>query len=325
VDETDHPDPCLAQQIDLMTLQQIVFLTATFGFVTSLTWLALSIASGARRQRRLSRLTKQDSLKAARGRWREHILALVRPFAKFAAPKEDSEDSPLRLKFLRAGYRSDSAATVYLALKSIAVVMLPTVFFVFGPDGLRPLQTAFWSIILAAAGYYLPDFVLRQKTLRRQRELLNNFPDAVDLLTVCVEAGLGLDAALSRVTDEIKHKCAVLADELHLVNLELRAGGTRQQALRNLARRTGLEELNALVAMLVQAERFGTSIADSLRIYSSELRAKRRVKAEEAAAKIALKLLFPLMFCLFPALMLVLMGPGIINIHRHLLPTMGGG
>jgi tight adherence protein C len=308
-----------------MMLQQIIFLVATFGFVTSLSWLALSIVSDTRRKRRLSGLTRQDASKAASRKWREHLLALVRPFARLAAPKEDSEDAPLRLKFLRAGYRSDSATTVYLAMKSIGVVMLPTLFLVFGPDGLRPLQTAFWAVILAAAGYYVPDFVLRQKTVRRQRELLNNFPDAVDLLTVCVEAGLGLDAALSRVTDEIKHKCPVLADELHLVNLELRAGGTRQQALRNLARRTGLDELNALVAMLVQAERFGTSIADSLRVYASELRAKRRVKAEEAAAKIALKLLFPLMFCLFPALMLVIMGPGIINIHRHLLPTMGGG
>jgi tight adherence protein C len=307
-----------------MTLQQIVFLTATFGFVTSLTWLALSIASDGRRKRRLSRLTRQDTLKASDTKWRERILALVRPFAKLSAPKEDWETSPLRLKFLRAGYRSDSAATVYLGVKSIAVVLLPMLFVVFGPGGLRPLQSAFCAILLAAVGYYLPNFVVRHKTVQRQRELLNNFPDAVDLLTVCVEAGLGLDAALSRVTDEIKHKSPVLANELHLVNLELRAGGTRQQALRNLARRTGLDELNALVAMLVQAEKFGTSIADSLRVYSSELRAKRRVKAEEAAAKIALKLLFPLMFCLFPALMLVIMGPGIINIHRHLLPTMGG-
>jgi tight adherence protein C len=179
-------------------------------------------------------------------------------------------------------------------------------------------------VVLAAAGYYIPDFVLKQKTLRRQRELLNNFPDAVDLLTVCVEAGLGLDAALSRVTEELRHKCPVLADELHLANLELRAGGTRQQALRNLALRTGLEELNAFVAMLVQAERFGTSIADSLRVYASELRNKRRVKAEEAAAKIAVKLLFPLIFFLFPGLMMVIMGPGMIGIYRHLLPAMGG-
>jgi tight adherence protein C len=164
--------------------------------------------------------------------------------------------------------------------------------------------------------------VLRQKTAARQRELLNHFPDAIDLLMVCVEAGLGLDAALARVTDELKIKWPTLADELRLVNLELRAGGTRQQALRNLALRTGLEELNTLVAMLVQAERFGTSIGDSLRIYSSELRARRRARAEEAAAKIATKLLFPLIFCLFPALMFVLIGPGAIGIYRHII--LGG-
>jgi tight adherence protein C len=125
------------------------------------------------------------------------------------------------------------------------------------------------------------------------------------------------------VTEELRVKCPVLAEELHLVNLELRAGGTRQQALRNFALRTGLDELNTFVAMLVQAERFGTSIADSLRVYSAELRGKRRVRAEEAAAKVAVKLLFPLMFCLFPALMLVIMGPGIINIYRHLVPSLG--
>jgi tight adherence protein C len=228
------------------------------------------------------------------------------------------------LRFLHAGYRSESAATIFLAIKSVTVVTLPALFWLLGPENLRSMHMAVFTVGLAAAGYYLPDFVLRRKTLARQRELLNSFPDAVDLLTVCVEAGLGLDAALSRVTDEIRMQCALLADELHLVNLELRAGGTRQQALRNLALRTGLEELNTLVAMLVQAERFGTSIADSLRVYSSELRAKRRAKAEEAAAKIALKLLFPLIFCLFPALMLVLMGPGIISIYRQLIPTLGG-
>ena len=306
-----------------MTIPQLIFLAATFGFATTLTWLALSIVSQSRSNRRLASLTKQGASSAPRTNWREHILALVQPFAKLSKPKEAWENSPLRLRFLQAGYRSESTATVFLAVKSVTVVTLPALFWLLGPDGLRTTHMALSTLGLAAAGYYLPDFVLRQKTLARQRELLNNFPDAVDLLTVCVEAGLGLDAALSRVTDEIRMKCGLLADELHLVNLELRAGGTRQQALRNLALRTGLEELNTLVAMLVQAERFGTSIADSLRIYSSELRAKRRVKAEEAAAKIALKLLFPLIFCLFPALMLVLMGPGIISIYRQLIPTLG--
>jgi tight adherence protein C len=307
-----------------MAIQQIGFLVATFGCGATVTWLVLSLVSDARIKRRLTTLTKHGGTKLPRKKWRERIVAWVRPFAKLSAPKEGWEKSPLRVRFLHAGYRNDSAATVYLAVKSVTVITFPVLFMLLGPDSIRAVYSAFWAVLLAAAGYYLPDFVLRRKTAQRQRELLNNFPDAVDLLTVCVEAGLGLDAALSRVTEELKLKCPVLADELHLVNLELRAGGTRQQALRNLALRTGLEELNALVAMLVQAERFGTSIADSLRVYSSELRAKRRARAEEAAAKVALKLLFPLIFCLFPALMMVIMGPGIINIHRHLMPTMVG-
>lgn len=306
-----------------MTMPQIIFLVATFGFVTTVSWFALTVVSQSRNKRRLRTLTGRTATRAPRINWRERIAAWVRPVAKLSSPKEEWDSSPLRLRFLRAGYRQQSAATMFLAIKTATVIAFPLIFLIAAPDTLRLATLGFWAIGLAAAGYYFPDLVLRQKTAYRQRDLLNNFPDAVDLLTVCVEAGLGLDAALSRVTEELKLKCPVLAEELHLVNLELRAGGTRQQALRNLALRTGLEELNTFVAMLVQAERFGTSIADSLRVYSSELRAKRRSRAEEAAAKIALKLLFPLIFCLFPALMLVIMGPGIINIYRHLMPVMG--
>jgi tight adherence protein C len=307
-----------------MSVPQIVFLLATFGFVTTLSWLGFSIVSQSRNKRRLSSLARPESRKGPGIDWRQRVLTAVRPLAKLATPKhEEWDDSPLRLRFLHAGYRNQSAATVFLAIKTATVITFPTLFFVFGPTSLRLIFTALWAIVLAAMGYYLPDLVLRRKIANRQREILDNFPDAVDLLTVCVEAGLGLDAALSRVTEELRVKCPVLAEELHLVNLELRAGGTRQQALRNFALRTGLDELNTFVAMLVQAERFGTSIADSLRVYSAELRAKRKARAEEAAAKVAVKLLFPLMFCLFPALMLVIMGPGIINIYRHLIPAMG--
>ena len=148
--------------------------------------------------------------------------------------------------------------------------------------------------------------------------------DLIDLMTVCVEAGLGVEAALVRVADEMQHKSEALAEELHLVTLELRAGLERARALRNLAARTGVEEVEGFVAMIIQAERFGTSIAASLRVHSDMLRTRRRQRAEEAAAKIALKLLFPLIFFIFPSLMLVLMGPAMISIYRVLLPTMGG-
>ena len=143
-------------------------------------------------------------------------------------------------------------------------------------------------------------------------------------MTVCMEAGLGTEAALNRVADDMVHKSEVLSDEMRLVNLELRAGAPRDRALRNLAIRTGVEEVDGFVSMIIQAERFGTSIAQSLRVHADMLRTRRRQKAEEAAAKIALKLLFPLIFFIFPSLMLVLMGPAMIQIYRVLLPTMAG-
>ena len=183
----------------------------------------------------------------------------------------------------------------------------------------------FWLLLSAAIGYYLPNIVLRNLIARRQREIFENFPDALDLMTVCVEAGLGMDAALARVATEIGLKSEVLSEELQLVTLELRAGSSKEKALRNLALRTGVEDVDALVAMLIQSERFGTSVADSLRVQSDMLRTKRRQRAEEQAAKIALKLLFPLIFFIFPSLLVVLMGPAFIQIYRVLLPTMGGG
>jgi tight adherence protein C len=154
--------------------------------------------------------------------------------------------------------------------------------------------------------------------------LFESFPDALDLMTVCVEAGLAMDAALARVAGEIGMKSRVLSDELSLVTLELRAGSSKEKALRGLAMRTGVEDVDALVAMLIQAERFGTSIAASLRVQSDQLRTKRRQRAEEAAAKIALKLLFPLIFFIFPSLLVVLMGPAFIQIYRVMLPAMAG-
>jgi tight adherence protein C len=180
-------------------------------------------------------------------------------------------------------------------------------------------------LVAASIGYYLPNIVVSRLVFVRQREIFETFPDALDLMTVCVEAGLGVEAALNKVAEDIEHKSKVLGEELRLVGLELRAGSDRERALRNLAMRTGVEEVDTWASMLIQADRFGTSIAASLRVHSDMLRTRRRQRAEEAAAKIALKLLFPLIFCIFPSLMLVLMGPAFIQIYRVLLPTMTGG
>jgi tight adherence protein C len=179
-------------------------------------------------------------------------------------------------------------------------------------------------LLTAAIGYYIPNAVLSRLVFLRQREVFETFPDAADLMLVCVESGLGLDAALLRVADEIRIKSRVLAEELHLLNLEIRAGAGREKALRNLALRTGVEEVGTFVTMLVQTDRFGTSIGEALRVFSDELRTKRKLRAEELAAKIPLKLLFPLIFFIFPSLLLVLLGPAFIQVYRILLPTMAG-
>jgi tight adherence protein C len=178
--------------------------------------------------------------------------------------------------------------------------------------------------LLGAIGFYLPNVVLTRRIAWRKRALIEDFPDTLDMLTVCVEAGLGLDASLMKVGDEIRMRSPVVASELDLMLLEMRSGFSKEKALRNFSLRTGVEDIDSFSAMLIQAERFGTSVGASLRVLSDTLRTRRRMRAEEKAAKIALKLLFPLIFCIFPALLVVLMGPAMIHIYRVLLPSMTG-
>jgi tight adherence protein C len=228
---------------------------------------------------------------------------------------------------MNAGYRHPWAPVIFFAAKTVLSLGLPlAVFFGLSIKGTTAGTTAmlFYVLTAAAAGYYLPNFVLKRMIAQRQREIFESFPDALDLMTICVEAGLGMDAALARVAAEIGLKSQVLSEELNLVTLELRAGSSKEKALRGLGIRTGVEDVDAMVAMLIQAERFGTSIADSLRVQSEQLRTKRRQRAEEQAAKIALKLLFPLIFFIFPSLLVVLMGPALIQIYRVLLPVFSG-
>ena len=261
-------------------------------------------------------------------KWIVHFIRLTKPIAKLSVPEEGWENSAIRARFMYAGFRNASAPAIFFTAKTLLAVLLPaTVFLATSLAGTVQHQntTLAWLLVAAAIGYYAPNLVLNNLVARRQREIFESFPDALDLMTVCVEAGLGMDAALARVAAEIGLKSKILAEELHLVTLELRAGSAKEKALRNLALRTGVDDVHALVAMLIQAERFGTSIADSLRIQSDQLRTKRRQRAEEQAAKIALKLLFPLIFFIFPSLMVVLLGPAIIQIYRVLLPTLGSG
>jgi tight adherence protein C len=204
-------------------------------------------------------------------------------------------------------------------------VCLPLIVWILGGERLlgAGISRIIWILLGSAAiGYHLPNLILRIKIAERQRELLESFPDALDLLIICVEAGLGLDQAIARVAAEIDIKSKVLAQELQMVLLELRSGYSKETALRHMALRIGIEEVDLLVAMMVQADRFGTSMGDSLRVHANNLRTKRRQRAEEAAAKIAVKLLMPLIFMIFPTLMLVLVGPAMIQIYRVLMPSL---
>jgi tight adherence protein C len=262
------------------------------------------------------------------GQWQSRMVKAFEPVAKLATPKSEEELSKFRQRFLHAGFRHPAAPVVFFTAKAALAIGLPLLglflsnFFGLKLSGQLPLLLL---LVLAAIGYYLPNAIVSHLTEVRQRKLFEAFPDALDLMIVCVEAGLSLDMAIARAGSEMRLRSPLLADELEFVGTELRMGASRERALRNFAARTGLDEISSFVAMMVQADRFGTSIADSLRVQADTLRTRRRQRAEEAAAKLPLKLLFPLIFCIFPSLLVVLMGPAMIQIYRVMMPTMSGG
>jgi tight adherence protein C len=247
------------------------------------------------------------------------VAKAARPLTKLSVPEEGWEKSALRTRFMNAGWRNPAAPTLYFASKSGLALALPAltgIVLAFLPSVPNGTSVLVLLLVAASIGYYLPNVVLSRIAQRRKREIFETIPDALDLLTVCVEAGLSLERALVKVATEIHIKSVILAQELQLVLMEMRAGFSKEKALRNFSLRIGVDDIDALVAMLIQSERFGTSIGDALRVYSENLRSKRRVIAEEAAAKIGLKLLFPLIFCIFPTLLMVLLGPAGIKIMR---------
>jgi tight adherence protein C len=259
--------------------------------------------------------------------WTETVVKIAGPFAKVSLPSGDWESSPLRIKFLNAGIRRDDARLIYFGAKTVLPILFAAAvyFAVRAVSQAAGMTLLLYVMVAALVGVYLPNLVLHIVAKSRRNEVFENFPDAADLMLICVEAGLGLDASLTRVADEMKRKSLALAEEIHLTNLEMRAGGTREKSLRNLALRTGVEEISTFASMLTQADKFGTSIGDSLRIFSDDLRHKRQVRAEEKAAKIPVKMLIPLVFCIFPSVIMVIMGPAVIQIIRTLLPMLQGG
>jgi len=299
-----------------MGATQIAFLAVVFVVAAGIAVAALLVLSPVALRDRLNDVVEsaESVPEPLAGGWVEKVAQAAQPFSRLSLPEEGWERSPLRTRFMNAGWRSASAPSLYFAAKTLLSLGLPAIAAMCGAFSVT--GALYLLLLIAAIGYYLPNAVLSHKAAARCREIFETFPDALDLLTVCVEAGLSLERALTKVAGEIHIRSMALAQELQLALMEMRAGFTKERALRNLALRSGVEDVDTLVAMLIQSERFGTSMGDSLRVHSDNLRSKRSVLAEEAAAKIALKLLFPLIFCIFPTLMLVLIGPAGIQIYR---------
>jgi tight adherence protein C len=238
-------------------------------------------------------------------------------------PVSPEEVATTRRYLFAAGFRSDEAVATLYGCKILSAILLLILAWVFRES--IPLSATFRWIVVAAgagAGYALPNYVLEYLVSRRQEELKFALPDALDLMVVCVEAGLGLDQAILKVSDELRPTHKDIAEEFGLVTLEMQAGKSRTEALRNLAERTGETELRKLIAILIQTDRFGTSMAESLRTHSDFMRVRRRQEAEERANKVGVKLVFPIFFCILPAMLVVVAGPGILQILKHLFPMM---
>jgi tight adherence protein C len=225
----------------------------------------------------------------------------------------------LRLRLVQAGYRREEALTMFFGIRVTLALVL---FGLFSTPLLMPpnIPLALGGL---GVGYVMPGMLLARMAKRRAHRIRLALADALDLLVVSVEAGLGLDQALSRVGQELSFAYPDLSDELRLINLEMRAGKPRAEALRNLADRSGVDDLSSLVTMLIQTDKFGTSVAQSLRVYSETLRTKRRQRAEEAAAKTGVKMVFPLVICIFPAVWIVTIGPAAIKFVKVLVPMVG--
>jgi tight adherence protein C len=231
--------------------------------------------------------------------------------------------SAARRYLVAAGYRSEPAAKVYYGLKVILCLVLLILAAAFrNVVTVNPVLRIVLVIAAGLAGYFGPTLVLESMVRSRQQRIRLSLPDALDLMVVCVEAGLGLDQAIRNVSEELRMTHKDISEELSLVTLEMRAGKRRADALKNLADRTGEPELRKLVAILIQADRFGTSVADSLRTHSDFMRVRRRQEAEERAGKVGVKLVFPIFFFILPSMLIVAAGPGLLQVFKYLFPLM---
>lgn len=291
-------------------------------------WAVLSMLSqrNSRTQERLARMSRPASLaeiedpQAKKSDRLHNIVEKAKALSQPLMPQTELEQSALKIKLANAGFRSDSAIAVYLGLRFASLIL----FFllsvaVFVPRYGIGFGSLKWVIGLSGVGFYLPNVVLWWMRRKRQEAIFLTLPDALDLLVVCVESGLGLDAAMRKVCDEMKDHAKVIAEELSLANFQLQMGRPRREVLHDLGVRTGVDDVRSLAAILIQADRFGSSIAQALRVQSDSMRTRRRQLAEEKAAKTAVQLIFPLVLFIFPGIFVVLVGPAAISIMQTML------
>jgi tight adherence protein C len=300
-----------------MTLLISIFLflaMTTVLFAFGAAWLAPGSAIATR----LQQLTGSSASRRHAKDWSERFEKTLVTASK-VVPRSASELSKTELFLTRAGFREPSHGAMYFGLRGICAAAVFVALFTSGWGFRKPIL----FLLLPLIGYLLPKFVLLRMVRGRQKRIRLSLPDALDMLVICVEAGLGLDQGVKRVSEELSFAHHDLSDELELLGLETRAGRSRVDALRNLALRTAVDDVKSLVGVLVQTDRFGTSVAQALRVHSDGLRTERRQRAEEAAAKTTIKMVPVLVVCLFPAMFIVSLGPAAIQVIRNVRPMLG--
>jgi tight adherence protein C len=313
--------PLLALEVDFVV--PIVVFFAIVGGVWFL--MAALTRKTSRAEDRLARLGKGNSfaeLDDLDGK-RQRFSGLKDAIAQLGGAMEgqsELEKNKLKLQLANAGFRSDGAPMIYQGLRVLCIVLflVPTAGLMLYFQGFTQ-RALMYIVILGGIGFYLPQIGLWLMVNSRKKQIFLTLPDALDLLVVCVESGLGLDAALRKVTEEMKKHAKIICEEFALANLQLQMGKSRREVLHDLGVRTGVDDVKALAAILIQADRFGSSIAQALRVQSDSMRVRRRQIAEEKAAKTAVQLIFPLVLFIFPAIFVVLVGPAAIQIKRGLL------
>jgi len=316
----------------ILLIAASVFLATSLGIMALLWWVESRKASIPRRFQEV--LASPGGTAITSWGWATGWLEKVRAkkdgdelrSEEIVARVTSSELEGGRLLLFRAGYRSAAASRIYWWARVVTPLFFAVGAFASGKAAGMPDRAILLLVAAGAvAGLTLPDTILKMKARKRREEITDSLPDGLDLMTVCVEAGLGINSAFVKIAEEFRISSPVLSEEFDVVNREMVAGKPRSEALRALAARTGVEDVKSFVAMLIQTEKLGTSLAQSLRVHSDSLRVKRRQRAEEAAAKTTIKLVFPLVFLLFPALFIVILGPGVLQIMRVLFPAMSGG